>query len=325
MYIYGGYSKEKSPGQKSEGRTHEDMWMLSLRQVVAAAGGALDSRKASWQKIGRKGNPPSTRCGAVMTLYKNKGLLFGGVFDQEGARHSLVSTFYNDMFAFDSERRRWYQLGLKTPKAFREKKHKKLRSLTPREGDDYGDCVEEEEDEDEESSSDDSTAEDERGDSSNPDPSPAAESSNKFGFINDEGQVVYVDLDEDDSEELRVWELSLGEASQAQAQKGDPLTDGCLGIDDSIAVLEEELTHPVVSPIVHAAESLPSTPVVMESLRREAVSSAYKAAFEMKLSEETATSVYGSYFASLTMPCPRINPAVLVRSKVYVNFKYVMG
>ena len=29
----------------------------------------------------------------------------------------MVSTFFNDMYAFDMERRRWYQLGLKQPKA----------------------------------------------------------------------------------------------------------------------------------------------------------------------------------------------------------------
>ena len=28
----------------------------------------------------------------------------------------MTSCFYNDMFAFDMERKRWYQLGLKVPK-----------------------------------------------------------------------------------------------------------------------------------------------------------------------------------------------------------------
>ena len=113
VYIYGGYSREKALGQKLEAKTHEDMWMLSLRGVlgVATAGAtssrsSLDVKKAVWQKVSRKGSPPSTRSGAVMTLYKNKGLLFGGVFDDDGPRHSMVSTFYNDMFAFDMERRR---------------------------------------------------------------------------------------------------------------------------------------------------------------------------------------------------------------------------
>ena len=50
---------------------------------------------ASWQKISKKGNYPAPRCGAVIVSYKNKGLLFGGVYDEEGTGHSMTSTFYN--------------------------------------------------------------------------------------------------------------------------------------------------------------------------------------------------------------------------------------
>jgi hypothetical protein len=58
---------------------------------VGAKGGlsALDLGKANWQKISRKGDFPSTRCGSAVTMYKNKALLFGGVFDEEGACLSL--------------------------------------------------------------------------------------------------------------------------------------------------------------------------------------------------------------------------------------------
>ena len=35
-------------------------------------------------QITKKGHYPSPRCGAVMSVYKNKGLFFGGVFDDEG-------------------------------------------------------------------------------------------------------------------------------------------------------------------------------------------------------------------------------------------------
>lgn len=38
------------------------------------------------QYVGRNvtGDFPSTRCGSSLVLYKNKALLFGGVFDEEG-------------------------------------------------------------------------------------------------------------------------------------------------------------------------------------------------------------------------------------------------
>jgi hypothetical protein len=53
---------------------------------AGAKGGlsGLDLTKVNWQKISRKGDFPSTRCGSAVTMYKSKALLFGGVFDEEG-------------------------------------------------------------------------------------------------------------------------------------------------------------------------------------------------------------------------------------------------
>lgn len=68
VYIFGGYSKEKVPGQKKEGKIHEDMWMLNLRPVVGTAGGSavggrsvIDPQKAAWQRVTKKGHFPSPR------------------------------------------------------------------------------------------------------------------------------------------------------------------------------------------------------------------------------------------------------------------------
>jgi hypothetical protein len=121
IFVFGGYSKEKitasggsgSGTKKSEGKIHTDMWMLSLKGVISggkSGGGGtsrLDLGKISWQKLSNKGAPPSVRCGASMTSYKNKGIYFGGVNDSEGPRHSIVSTFYNDLYAFDFDRKRY--------------------------------------------------------------------------------------------------------------------------------------------------------------------------------------------------------------------------
>ena len=156
LFIHGGFSKLKDANNKSEGRIHDDTWMLNLRSILtttgmkmiqrtlfwstyrilgsSSAGGksVIDPNKANWQKVSKKGLAPSPRCGSVMTMYKNKAILFGteysisrrdnvillsgGVHDQERERHTMLSTFFNDLFAFDLERRRWYQLGLRTPK-----------------------------------------------------------------------------------------------------------------------------------------------------------------------------------------------------------------
>ena len=50
-----------------------------------------------FSQITKKGHYPSPRCGAVMAVYKNKGLFFGGVFDDEGSsmhKHSLYSFLF---------------------------------------------------------------------------------------------------------------------------------------------------------------------------------------------------------------------------------------
>jgi hypothetical protein len=93
VYIYGGYSKEKVTGSYKEGKVHEDVWVLMLKPALgstgAAAGGgggkgSLDPSKATWQKVSRKGDFPSSRCGSAIAMYKSKALLFGGVHDEEG-------------------------------------------------------------------------------------------------------------------------------------------------------------------------------------------------------------------------------------------------
>ena len=99
IFIYGGYSKEKTINSFKEGRVHEDVWILALKPALNNNSNnnnsksnhtnnssfiGLDVNKISWQKIARKGDFPSTRCGTSLAMYKSKAILFGGVFDEEG-------------------------------------------------------------------------------------------------------------------------------------------------------------------------------------------------------------------------------------------------
>lgn len=61
---------------------------------AGAKGGlsGLDLSRIAWQKISRKGDFPSTRCGTALAMYKSKALLFGGVFDEEGEIYSTQCT-----------------------------------------------------------------------------------------------------------------------------------------------------------------------------------------------------------------------------------------
>lgn len=40
------------------------------------------------------------RCGVTMAPHKGRGILFGGVFDQEESEEDLSSIFYNDLYTF---------------------------------------------------------------------------------------------------------------------------------------------------------------------------------------------------------------------------------
>ena len=119
IYVWGGFSKEKfatTTSSKREGRVHDDMWILRLKPMmlsisekhggsaVSGSGGGsskhsggssssssssstqqqLDITRAVWERVSRKGDFPSSRCGCASVLYKNKLLVFGGVFDDEG-------------------------------------------------------------------------------------------------------------------------------------------------------------------------------------------------------------------------------------------------
>lgn len=139
IFMYGGFSKEKLAiveAGKREGHTHDDLWMIDMKPALsqseegdgAKAGGSppkkrggggegdasasdsggLDVSKIGWTKLSKKGSYPSPRSGAVMAFYKNKGILFGGVHDNEEPRHGLKSRFHDDMFTLDLSSRRWY-------------------------------------------------------------------------------------------------------------------------------------------------------------------------------------------------------------------------
>ena len=135
LFVYGGYSKVRNAsnvhacggGQQqqqqqqhrtsgSEGIVHVDCWMLPLKSLLSD-GGIASSTPPTWERITRKGEYPSGRAGSSSVVYqKNRMVVFGGVMDDEGDHHAMVSTFYDDLFAFDMERRRWFAMGLKEKK-----------------------------------------------------------------------------------------------------------------------------------------------------------------------------------------------------------------
>jgi hypothetical protein len=387
VYIHGGYSREKKAvnssgkhtGGKTEGVVHQDTWMINLKPLLGgtaggggatASGGAkgkLDFSKVTWQKVSRKGSVPSTRSGMAILSYKNKGIVFGGVKDEEGHGHSMTSTFYNDLYAFDFDRRRWFQLGLKNKAAAaaaaanskaakqakkaqkqaaalvaatassKEGKGKKRKSRKKRGGDDdadagdasgsaeSGDDGSHSSDDDENDSCSDSSSDSEGGPDEVED---LMASGDFFGYIDEAGNVVYVDL-------------NAPEETDPTSNTTTATTTSNSGANSNIAISEEEAIESVFNMITMSdtlasttttaggrAEGKPSAQNMLSGLaaaeskgeeKRAAVTAS--APVLKHSSSSTSTPVpapigplnLAKYFSSLTEPAPRINAAVCIK------------
>eukprot|EP01071_Lankesteria_metandrocarpae_P004830 Lankesteria_metandrocarpae@DN3712_c0_g1_i1.p1 len=125
VLMYGGYAKVKDSASGAQGKQFDDCWLLNLKPLANTQGDSMTSATAlpEWQKISRKvGQGPSVRSGASMTLYKNMAIMFGGVFDEDDGTTSLRSLFYNDLYGFDVEQKRWYLLSLRVRKSENSKR-----------------------------------------------------------------------------------------------------------------------------------------------------------------------------------------------------------
>jgi len=87
---------------------HQDTWFLRMDQDLA---------KVRWERRKKPGNPPNPpRVGVTMAWHKGRGILFGGVKDEEGSDEGLESTFFNDLFAWGIDRNRFFPLVLRKPR-----------------------------------------------------------------------------------------------------------------------------------------------------------------------------------------------------------------
>ena len=203
-YVFGGYAKVKDGKSKEEAKLSTDVWCLRLRPV--ATGGV-----PTWERVSRKGAAPSPRSGAACVVHKTRTLTFGGVFDTEGKKYSLISTFFNDLYAFDMDRRRYYELQLKQEKAAgSSRRRRRGRQGTSAGGGEGGGDIAEEGGE-----GDGEDGEDEEDDAADDD-----ENANRFGFWDDaSGKMVYIS-DEDEDEDAAEDEVAEGrQAAASPAEK----------------------------------------------------------------------------------------------------------
>eukprot|EP00742_Colponemidia_sp_Colp-10_P013440 GILJ01015180.1.p1 GENE.GILJ01015180.1~~GILJ01015180.1.p1 ORF type:complete len:635 (-),score=137.41 GILJ01015180.1:43-1947(-) len=112
LFVYGGYSTEKaSRFKRAEATVHHDLWCMNLAGL-----GVLGGAPVVWQRIKMAGIPPPIRSAVSTVTYGKRMLLFGGVVDLDSTGGKTVSTFYNDLFAFHMDSKRFFPMVLQKPK-----------------------------------------------------------------------------------------------------------------------------------------------------------------------------------------------------------------
>lgn len=130
--LYGGFSRVKAAtngqgGKSGGGRTamkavvHQDCFYLRITPPAAtvAPGTAPVVR---WERRKKPANAPNPiRAGATMAFHRGRGIMFGGVHDVEESEEGLDSEFFNQLFAWNIERNRFFPLGLRKPRVSAKK------------------------------------------------------------------------------------------------------------------------------------------------------------------------------------------------------------
>ncbi|QDZ25591.1 hypothetical protein HOP50_18g81330 [Chloropicon primus] len=101
VYLYGGYSKQVDEDDEEHGVTHDDMWCLDLGTML-------------WERIKKNGICPTKRAGSTIVTHKKNAVAFGGVVDHE-VEDNIYSEFFNDMFNFKMDKRRWFPMVIRNP------------------------------------------------------------------------------------------------------------------------------------------------------------------------------------------------------------------
>ncbi|CAI7643653.1 hypothetical protein N7533_005371 [Penicillium manginii] len=129
--IYGGYSRVKvssggGGGKQSKGgpqkmalrpMVHQDTWFLRLTPPVPEAPSSA-APTIRWERRKKPANTPNpARAGTTMAYHKGRGIMFGGVHDVELTEEGIDSEFFDTLFAWTTDRNRFFPLGLRRARA----------------------------------------------------------------------------------------------------------------------------------------------------------------------------------------------------------------
>ena len=128
--LFGGYSRVKASTvvgkqTKSGPQTSksilkptifQDTWVLRIEQpTVDEKNSAAPTMR--WERRKRPVNAPNPpRAGVTQAYHKGRGILFGGVHDVEESEEGIDSEFFDQLYAFNIERNRFFPLTLRRAK-----------------------------------------------------------------------------------------------------------------------------------------------------------------------------------------------------------------
>lgn len=133
--LYGGYSRVKAATTTAKatkgGRAvskitlkpvvHQDTWFLRITKPAPEAPSNTPPT-ARWERRKRPVNTPNpARAGATMAYHKGRGICFGGVHDVEQSEEGIDSEFFNQLFAYNIDRNRFFPLALRRPRTSAKK------------------------------------------------------------------------------------------------------------------------------------------------------------------------------------------------------------
>lgn len=133
--LYGGYSRVKATATTSKSKkggptgsrvvmkpvVHQDTWYLRITPPATDAP-ANSPPMVRWERRKRPVNAPNPpRAGATMAYHKGRGIAFGGVHDVEQSEEGIDSEFFNQLFAYNIDRNRFFQLSLRRPRTSAKK------------------------------------------------------------------------------------------------------------------------------------------------------------------------------------------------------------
>jgi hypothetical protein len=100
---------------------HQDTWFLRIMAPPADAAASVGPT-VRWERRKKPANPPNpTRAGATMAYHKGRGISFGGVHDVEATEEGIESEFYDKLYAWNTDRNRFFPLGLRRSRAAAKK------------------------------------------------------------------------------------------------------------------------------------------------------------------------------------------------------------